>query len=283
MRQPRLNDEDIRRLLSAVVDEPSIEHPDRRELRGAVFAEYLRHRKALSTSTGERPALEVVGGVGPTEMESRPHARWRIGLAAAAVTLAALASIAVVRPQIEVIDAAHDDVLPDRAEGSPEAASVEPGRYSISHIGGGIQLTIGSGVAVEGSGPGFVELTSADGNDATLIIMTGEGSLEDLLQSYSDAELVSLQRGAAFSSDELVTEFGVRPTNAALTVDCEQDPSCLALGRTRLQVGQTYQVRQLDGPEGRIVWTLFRTETHQPPFLAEANEILQSIEFTTSN
>ena len=137
-------------------------------------------------------------------------------------------------------------------------------------------------MAVADTGPGFVELQPADNEwGSSLFIMTAEGSLEDLIDAYRDDGLITAIRSVGSGAGGLVPEFEVRPTNSALSDECRLDSSCITIGVTHFSHRGVNFARQIDGPGDQGVWTLLQSDTAYPPFAREANDILDSIEFST--
>ena len=137
-----------------------------------------------------------------------------------------------------------------------------------------------SDVLVSRAEPGLLELTPVDDNwGSSLVILTADGSLERLLNSYRDDGLITMVPMSAPVGGGVARGFEIRPTNAGQAADCNPDPSCLPIGATFVDVAHTNLAHQIDGPSGRSVWTLYRADNLQAPFLRTTNEILESIEF----
>ena len=291
MTDAHLTDDDIRRLLDAVAHDPACRHPDRAGLRDAVLSEFrtasVETRPESAEATGADaeivpidPAASHLGAAG------RPGLGWpRLSLAvAAAVALAIVSAVGLQRSSSQSVEAADGDVpllvAPDGGE--PEA--VDPGRYLVRGIGGGngegIVLTLPDDVAVVDAGPRFVELRPVDDEwGSSLFIMTADGSLEELIAGYEDDGLVSVIRAVGTAGGDLIPEFEVRPTADARSERCLADPDCLSIGVTRFDHDGVNFARQIDGPDGGTLWTLYRSDTAFAPFQREANGILEGIQF----
>ncbi len=284
MSKESLTDNEIQALLSSITGDGTFAHPDREQLREIMIAEFREHASSVSLESGRSEGALVDVKLEPVESSVQPPTLpWpRLVLAvAASVLVLVVASMWLRQSSDQMVDASDADLpalVADETNGAPSG----PGRYSAEGVGGGIQITLPDEVRAVTVEPGLVELQPVDNAwGSSLFIMTAEASLDELLETYREAGLITTTQGVGVSVGGIVGEFEVRPTNAGFAEECRQDPNCLAFEGTRIQPGATNIAREILGPDGRGVWTLYQSDTVNAPFVQGANSIIASLEFTT--
>lgn len=282
MTEPRLSDDEIRRLLETVSNDDSIGFPHRAELRDSLV-ETFRRQAAEDDIAGDGPTADVVVLDLEPDTAGRKPARGQTRL-----ILAAAACLAVVAGIVALAQRASDtsDTITVAAPSLVDTSEtidgpLDPGTYSVGEIAGGFEIELPVGVFVTDVQPGLIELQPVDdGWGASVALVEADGSLADLLDTAVAEGLATVVESIAATPNGLLLEYEIRPTDLAGGTACSSDPTCLAVGAAKIDPDQVNLAREITGPDGQTLWTVFRSDAAYAPFQRTTADIIASIRFT---
>ncbi len=287
-----LDDAEMERLLSLIVNGESPAFPERAMVRERMLLEFQRHQGPTDHPEPESLSDAPVELIEFEAMTSRaPHPLSRRWAMAAAVLVVVGFGVAIAFGIAErwddpaTIEVATVDTSRFVSEIAQRPIALPSGEHRTEAVGGGIWIRVADGIEVLEERDGRVVL-GLEGDESqpralvTILDVSDQGTVEEQLDDPELEGLIVALDSVAVTGEGFVPEWELRLTNDAIDrLGCRQAGPCFPFGDIELWSQGTNVITEIQGPNGQTIWWVEQSSARYDQFLTRATEILGTLRF----